>query len=251
MIELNVVQKNEKLNLKDNRVIELAFPKTNETTYFTFYGERQENGNMNWQSDKRQVSTDSKQSFDDIGVTFGDDGNSFIVTDKATADKRNSQIQYNPITQKFEVLTESQREDVQKYYAKQIEEQKKFDEGMEKYYNQIKSNRLGFINCDQLIQNPLVAPVNYLVQITNQDVNLVSVALFFRNTNSFLEFNLSDSSSAQLYAELPLNARPELFVTGVKDGQPYFSHSIVKLTKHKKDELQLVATTFEMIEEKL
>ncbi len=247
MIELNVFQKNEKLNLKDNSDIELAFPKTNETNYYTFYGERQENGNMNWQSDKRQFSTDSKNGFDDIGVTFGDDGNSLIITDKTTAEKRNSQIQYNPIMQKFGVLTQSEREEVQKYNA----EQKKIDEAREKYYNQIKSNRLGFINCDEYIRDPSATSVNYLVQIKNKDVKLVSVALIFRNTNSFLEFNLSSRYSAKLYAKLPLDERPELVVTGIKDGEPYFSHGIVKLTKDKKDEIQLIATTYEKIEEKL
>lgn len=251
MVELNVLQSDEELKLKNNRDIGLAFPKTNETTYYTFYGERQENGNMNWQSDKRQGSTGNKQNIDDIGVTFGDDGTSLIITDKATADIRNSQVRYNPITQKFGILTESEKEEVQKYYAKQIEEQKKIDEAREKYYNQIKSNRLGFINCDEYIRDPSTTPVNYLVQIKNPDVKLVSVALIFRNTNSFLEFKLSNSSSARLYARLPLNERPELIVTGVKDGEPYFSHSTVKLTKDKKDQLQLVTTTYEKIEEKL
>lgn len=251
MIELNVLQKKEKLNLKANRDIELAFPKTNETTYYTFYGERQENGNMDWQSDKRQIATDNKLSFDDIGATFGKNGNSLIITDKVTAEKRNSQIQYNPITQNFGILTETEKEDVQKYYAKQIEEQKKVDEAREKYYNKIKSNRLGFINCDEFIRDPSAALVNYFVQIKNQDVTLVSVALIFRNTNSFLEFDFSNNSSAQLNASLPLNTKPELIVIGVKDGEPYFSHSTVELKEDIKDEIQLVSTTYEKIEEKL
>ena len=247
MVDISVVQDGEELILRENHDIELAFPKTNETKYYTFYGERQENGNMNWQSDKRQVSSGNKQNVDDLGVTLGDDGISLVITDKSTADKRNSQIRLNPLTKKFGVLSTEEKKEVEKYY----EEQEKIDRTRVDYYNVIISKGLNYINCDEYIRDPSAIPVEYTITLSNKELKIVTAVLIFRETNSYLEFTTLDDLTAQVYARMPLNCKVELLVTGTKNDQPYFYHSKIVLTEKKNDLIELIATSYDEIKEKI
>lgn len=247
MIHIKVVQDDEELILRENTDIELAFPKSNETNYSTFYGERQENGNMNWQLDKQQLPSRNQQNIDNLGVTFGNDGNSLIVTDKATAEERNSKLNYNPISRKFKALSEEEKEDVEKYYQEQENmEMKRGD-----YYHVIKSKKLNYINCDEYLGDPLASPVEYTITLSDKKLKFVTAALIFRDTKSFLEFTTLENLTAKLSAKIPLNGNVELLVTGTTNGQPYFYHSEVNLTEHKNDIIELIPTSYEEIKESL
>ena len=119
------------------------------------------------------------------------------------------------------------------------------------YYNIIKSNGLDYINCDEYIRDPSAIIVNYVVRLSNKDVKLVNAALIFRNTNSYLELSLNSHQIASIYARLPLNDKVELLVTGTKNDKPYLYHGEIKLSKEKEDLIELTATTYEIVKEKL
>ena len=254
MVDINVVQDSEELILRGGREIELAFPKTNDIKYFTFYGERQENGNMNWQSDKRQVLSENHQNIDGLGVTFGNDGNSLVITDETTADERNSQIRYNPLTRKFGVLSTEENKEVDSYFEEQEKyyaEQEIIDMKRGNYYNVIYSKGLNYINCDEFISDTSAVFVNYTITLSNNKLKIITAALIFRKTNSYLELPTLDDLNARVNAKMPINDKVELLVIGTRNDQPYIYHSEIKLTKKKNDLIELSATSYEEIKEKL
>lgn len=249
MLNINAVQNGEALNLRGNKDMELAIPKSSETKFFTFYGEIQENGSMNWQPDKRQISTGNPQNTDNLGWAIAPDGNSLIITENVEPKDENQQFKYDLKTGTFGILTEEDKRELKLIYAKQIEEQQKIDSNRDTYYNILQSNRLGFINCDQFVRNTSVKNVDYRIEIENRDVKLVSAVLFFRRINSFLEVNVLNAKSAQIHARLPLNEDTELMLVGTKDNRPYFYHQKVQLTPTKKDVIELSETTYKEIQD--
>lgn len=240
---IQVFQRAEQLKLKQETDIQLSFPKTNELPYYTFYGDRQQDGRMNWVSDKRQLES-NQRDYGDVAVTVGEVGVSLVITDTATARKRNSNLYYNPITKE---ITELSGDKLQK--AKRV--QKKIDENREKYYNQLKANQLEYINCDDFVRSETLTAVNYILELETPDVLLVSAILIFRKANGFLDFSIYEGKYAQLNNRMPLTSTPELLVIGMKGNQPYYYFNKVRISSKKREKISLEKTTFKEIKNKL
>jgi len=117
MVNIEVFKDDIKVGLKNGIDIELEFSKISDKRYYTFYGERTENGGMNWVSDKRQVAKSNKPK--EYGATIGLDGESLMVVDKEEADERNKKIHFNPLTERFGILTEEEKVQIGQYYKEQ------------------------------------------------------------------------------------------------------------------------------------
>ncbi len=249
MINLQVIKDKQTLELKKNTHLEIFFPKTNDEKYFTFYGQRTDTGAMNWEQSKEEEK--NTLSSNNLGVTIDDKG-FLIVTDKATAAKRNSIIRFNPLTKKWIVPTEEENKEIQKYY----DEQKRINERRDLYYYPLQSTKLGYINCDRfLFDNLFPSTLNYKVDINNKDVNIISAVLILRNTNSILSFDRIQKDKIKLSVRFTLQTlqeKAEILIIGTKeDNQPYWYYSPVKLEKDKKEKVDLVLTTYEQIRGKL
>ncbi|MFH2144153.1 MAG: OmpA family protein [Bacteroidota bacterium] len=244
MIDIQAFKNNQEVKLKEGVDIELAFPKNTDERFYTFYGERMEDGRMNWISDKRQLA---KNNNSEIGATIGLDGISIIITDKESADERNSKLQFNPMDTTFALLTDDEKSEVKKYY----EEQERIQKERENYYNILKSSKLNYINCDQYVRDPSSVIVNYNVIIENDDVPGFSAFLIFRKTNSVIELQKVSETTFGINARLPLNEKTELLVIGMKNDVVYKYYNPAKLEEKKVDEIKLIESDYESIKKDL
>jgi hypothetical protein len=245
MVNIEVFKEDNKISLKNGVDIELEFPKLSDKRYYTFYGERTENGGMNWVSDKRQVAISNKQ--EEYGATIGLDGESLMVVGKEEADERNRKIQFNPLTERFGILTEAEKEKIEKYY----QEQERIEQQKEKYYNLLKASRLNYINCDEYIRDPSSTVIVYQVDIENTDIELTSAYLVFKNTNSVIELSRLADLTFGISARLPLNENVELMVTGMKDLTLYLYKERTILKKETLEMVKLQESDYETIRKSL
>lgn len=238
MIDISVSKNGKDLELKNEIDIEVAFPKSSDSRFYTFYGERMEDGRMNWISDKRQLATDKPK---DWSVTIGEDGNSLITTDAETAKARNAALSYSPFDSVFKIMNEEERKKLDVYYAEQ--ERIELEKG--KYYNILTSNKLHFINCDEYVRDPSAIIANYNIIIENQDLDLFSAYLIFRNSNSILELQNLSGNSFGINARMPVNQEVKLLVIGQQNGKIYKYYETTKISTKVEEKISLKESNFE------
>lgn len=127
--------------------------------------------------------------------------------------------------------------------------QQKINEHRKAYYNDVKANMLGYINCDDFIRSLPLTEVNYILELDNPDVLLVSAILIFRKSNGYLDFKIHEGKFAQLNNRVPLVSKPELLVVGMKDNKPFYYFTNVTLTKKKRHGVTLKETSFQKVKE--
>lgn len=245
MVYIKATQENNDLQLRPNKELDLLFPKTNELNYSTFYGERTITGNMNWIQATDNKPNQRDFTLDQLGVTFSLDGESLVLIEKSEAEERNQKLRFNPLNRTFGLVSEQEIQEIEEYYADELNEQKKIDRSRERYYNILKSRRLGYINCDIEIQN--TTPVDFTVEVTNPDITIVSACLIFRNTNSLITFSDISKASAHLHARLPLGELPELLVIGVNGDAPFKWHKQQGLKSVVKEPVLLTRSSYKEI----
>jgi len=227
MIFIKVLKDTNELILKEGADIEIAFPKSFDKQFYTFYGERLPDGSMNWQSDKRQLAG-NKQKSQEMGITISDDGNSLIVTDLKTAEERNESLQLDRTTGGFRLLNAQEKMDLKKYF----EEQKKIDANRAKYYNILKSSKLNYINCDEYNRDPSGVFVNFTLEIEDSEIVCLSSVLIFKNTNGMLEMQKLTNQTCSINARMPLKEPVRLLVVGQYKDQIYLYHKQIQLAEN-------------------
>jgi len=247
MVNINAYKDGKELQLYKDAEIELAFPKSGENRFFTFYGERAKDGAMNWVLDKKLYERARKKAEDIYGATFSVTGDSLVVTDKKTARERNKRVNLNPITKTLVVLTEKDKVDIEKYY----QEQEKINTARSKYYNILSSSKMRFINCDAYMRETSMVIVNYKVEIENEDLNILTAVLLLKKTNSIMTFSNITNKEMNLMARLPINQDIELLVMGMKDSTLFAYHNTIKLTANKIDKIELKKSDYKTIRKNL
>jgi len=245
MVKVAVNQGGVELKLKDGKDIQLYFPKVNDSIYSSFNGVRRNDGSMNWMEEKEKTQSSKNARSVDVGVTIAADGRTLIITDKESADKRNQEIAYNPVLQKFSKMSEGEKKALELYR----DEQMRADLKRGKVYSLINSSKLGYINCDRFINNPTNIFVKCNLKIENSDLSITSAALIFRKSNAYLEFSLNGFSSAKLGYLLPTNEKAELVVIGSNKDRPYLYHKSITLSENMNEKITLKASSFEEIKE--
>jgi|GEM_PF-3819771 len=245
MVNIKAMKDTTEIFLKDTTEIELAFPKSSDERFFTFYGDTLADGRMNWKLDEKLW--ERKQH--DIGVIPSEDGNSLIITDKKTADETNKRI----VVAKSENDKDSiifKRLTTEQYKAYR-EEQKKNDSLRAGYYSIIQSKQLRWINCDEFIRDPSSTITNYYVTIADNNIRILNVFLIFKRNRALLELSAKPNNIFHINARLPLKAPTELMIIGIKGGQVFAYHDKVELSDGRIDISSLKQTSYSHLEKKL
>ena len=254
MVNIKATKDTTEVFLKDTSEIELAFPKSSNERFYTFYGEQLEDGRMNWKLDEKLW--ERKQH--DIGVIPSEDGKSLIITDKKTADETNKLIVFDRDSQTFKRLTPKEKEEYDKYLEKRriefqenLKEQRKSDSLQNKYYTFLQSRKLRWINCDEFIRDPSSTITNYYVTVDDNDIRILNVFLIFKRNRALLELSAKQNNIFHINARLPLKAPTELMIIGIKGAQVFVYHEKVELSDGRSDIPTLKETSYSDLEKKL
>ncbi len=117
--------------------------------------------------------------------------------------------------------------------------------------------KLGWINCDRFLDDPLAKPVEIAVKTTGDSLPFCDVTLFFPKRNLALKGHLEQDGSyhftgnAAPYTKLPINEEVLVVAMSSKNGVPHFG--LQKFTmKEKQDfDIKLEASTWEGVQDKL
>ncbi len=235
MINLKALKNGSELVLKDNVSIEVAFPKSSDNNFKTFYGERTSEGNINWIEDSTSRDADNNE----MGFTFSADGSELIITDKKTADENNSNVRLDRVNGGFKILTKEEAQALDKY----IKEQQKIDESRSKYYNVLMASKLNYINCDAYFEDAFNLKTLITILIENKDIEILTVTLIYNNialspkgsTEVFLssiglvEIPKINENSYSLNAILPRMPGARLLVTGMKNHELFMWSETINL----------------------
>jgi hypothetical protein len=230
MIDLKARQDTSEIFLKDGAEISLAFPRSSKEAYFTFYGERQPDGRMNWLLDKELW--EKKQH--DIGVIPTADGKDLITTDKRTADATNKLIIFDRQSNSFKQLTPEEKKAFDLARAKRAkelevhyEEQRKILAAQWEYYEFLSTRRLGLINCDEFIRDAKV--LHYYVAVQDSGMQLMNAYLLFRGSRALLELRKYKTDQFEINARLPMNRKVDLLVTAMRGDKLFVFFDKVEL----------------------
>jgi hypothetical protein len=250
MIHIEAKSMNKQLSLEKDKTIELLFPKMDQQ-YSTFYGERMDDGSMDWE--KGENDTESQPvNFDDLAVTMTLDGKGLELVEKEVAEERNASANFDGREGALEIFTDSMSLAHKNYKDSvrlvAVNEMKNDWKAKKALSTKLKSNNLGYINCDRFMDRKTY-DAEILVEVTN-DVRAISGFLVFKNLNSVMEIRQQEKNIFFYNANFPLGMNVDLIIVGRDDDNGlYLYQKSFRLSKKNAEKIELVKSSYEKLDE--
>lgn len=251
MIHLEAKAMNDKLRLVEGKDLEILFPKTEEN-YFTYYGERDEDGIMNWAIDEDYVNEGKKVNLDDFAVTTTKDGEGLELVSRKEAKERNKKAKFKGMDGVFMEVTPEYLDSLQADNEAKRKRVMELWDAREDNRTFLKSKNLGFINCDRLIDGGNAVEIEYMVEIDNEDVDAISAFFVLKNINSVLEIRQQEKNIFYINARMPVGESIQLVITGKdENNELYVFDKVFKLKKKEEGKVMLVKSSYAELSELL
>ena len=250
MIHIEAKSMNKQLSLAKDKEIEILFPKMNQQ-YSTFYGERMDDGSMDWEIDKNATQP-QPANFDDLAVTMTLDGKGLELVDKEEAEARNASANFDGREGALEIFTDSMSLEHKNYKDSvrlvEVNEMKNDWKAKKTLSTRLRSNNLGYINCDRFMDRKTY-DAEILVEVTN-DVRAISGFLVFKNLNSVMEIRQQEKNIFFYNANFPLGMNVDLIIVGRDDNNElYLYQNSFRLSKKNAKKIELVKSSYDKLDE--
>lgn len=213
MVKLQVWQNGRELQLAKGVEIELSFEKNDRSDFIPFYGERKENGSMNWKPDGSYLKKDSKPNRSDDSLVYSLRGANY--------------------ERKSDVILQTKKDNAKRLFKARM--------------NALKVSRLGYINCDRFNTVP-TKRVRLLANVKLANVKGLYAIVIFRNSNGFMDMEYIGNNRFELRGKMPLNENVEVLITGKSNGKVFSYYSTLTTKKKMVINAEMQETTYEEIQ---
>ncbi|MGK0388675.1 MAG: hypothetical protein ACI94Y_001407 [Maribacter sp.] len=239
MIHLEAKSMNKQLSLAKDKTIELLFPRMDQQ-YFTFYGQRMDDGSIDWEKGENDTQSQSV-NLDDFDVTMTLDGNGLELVEKEVAKERNKSATFKGRNGVFQEITDSVR-------LEKINNKINYWKTKEAVSTRLKSNRIGYINCDRFMDSE-TSDTEILVEVAD-NVKATYGLLVFKDLNSVIEIRQQEKNIFFYNANLPLGKNVDLIIVGRDDDNGlYLYQKSFRLSKKNAEKIELVKSSYEKLDE--
>lgn len=242
MIQLEAEANNKTIQMANGKDLEILFPPTEEK-YSTYYGERDDEGNVNWKIDERYTRI-QEDNLDNYGVSTTSDGKGLELVPKDRIEKRNKNAYFKGRKGQMRAITQEEVNEAKADLA--------FWEAKKKERTLLKSSQLGLINCDRIIDDENAKAVDFLVENTNKEVEAMSSFLILRNYNSIMKFYKDKNGGFYINARMPVGEKARMLITGVdKEGQFYMYEKMVTIAEKQDEKIVLEKSSYQAFDDLL
>lgn len=208
---IEITSDGEKLILKDGRTLKTQFPKTSDKEMFLFYGQRAEDGSMNWQRANEKLQPQQR------------------LKDAAKSEKSDKKKEESEIDSIVDYLDNTDSKEVDRATIKADEETSLVHE---KFYEQIELRKMGWINCDRFLE--INNKTDLAVELEpNVNLQQVSLNLLFTEINSFLSPDF-DLGGRIVFQNLPTGYKARVFAFYVKERKVFVFSDNITIKKGQK-----------------
>jgi hypothetical protein len=232
MINIKAFKDSSQVFLNKGKEMQLAFPRTFNGSFETFFGEMLPDSTMNWKPKIERPKLPLFDHPDSLGVYVTQDWQ-LGITDRSTSVEKMKKTIFDFYTDRFVELTQEQLENLEKY-------RNDMDWSLyyQKNFSTLTTDRLEWINCDRFLNDSSSKQVDYYVKTTDPKVQIKNVFLVYRDLKSIIEFSRREDKF-QLRANLPM-ARPTwILATGFVNDKFYMCFKPVKPADKKTEVIEL------------
>ncbi len=202
---IGMVSNGEKLKLKAGRTLNVQFPQLSNKDMALFYGQRNQQGQMDWQKTPDVLKSDNTPKTTDTPIVPTDvEGNSSDYD--AVLDYIKDTAKYKPTPEQVEKTKK-----LQKTY-----------EANQKVYNAIGLNQLGWINCDRFLEVENKTGL-YASLDPKDSIQTANMYLVFKGINSVIQ-GWGQEDSLPQFANIPIGYKARLIAYALK-GEKVFAYS--------------------------
>jgi len=210
---IDITSDGNKVNLKKGKALEVEFPKITNRNMELFYGERNEENQMNWKKTNQKFSTQ-------------------ISKEKVIVDaQRDKTPIFTADLDDLLAYTENGEDEVTQ------KEIKKINETHDKIYESLKISKLGWINCDAFYNQPTE---NFKVIYNSEnDLTFTNSFIIFKNFNSIMNLFAEKRTILSNDIKLPINLKVKIISFSYKNEKFYAGEKEVAITKNSSVEINL------------
>lgn len=231
---LNMTSDGKQLKLKQDKGLEVEFPKLTENEMGLFFGERDSLGSMNWmQAEQNFVSKD-------------------LEAPKEPKPKKTTKKEtYSEIELILGYIDNKEVEPLTQEEIKEYERQKREYETASKTYESVELMNFGWINCDRFWDDP--NPKTDIQLIVNND-SLTGARIYavFKDINSIMTENYwKTRTDTARFRNIPVGKELTIIALSAKDETPYVFETTINTEIDKQVQIDFTATTQADIKEKM
>ncbi len=255
MVYLEATQGNKKLQLNGGTDVEILFPQSERNDFSTFYGEREEDGGMNWVQDGESAMGNAIGEVENW-VAFSPEG--LDLTTEAMARSKNRNANIGGMKGVFSELTPEMRDSLNREWEIERQEMIAEQESRNEMFKRskevrtlISSKKLGFINCDRFYREKNTRRMNHLLTIKDEKIKPMAAYLIFTEINSCLSFRYEGTQGFTMNNRLPMGADVILLVTGFdpETDDVYVHQKKLKLKEGIKGEIPMRKSSYDELEQ--
>lgn len=248
---INMTAGGKQLKIKNNKFLEVEFPKITDDEMELFVGERDSSGNMNWIPAKEKFTSKPKSKEKKV-VWMEEPEKPQVFPAPAKPNKIETtviKVQNDSffVNEKFQDAREvANKDEVYKKLKAQYDKWYADNKTYIETYDAIKISNLGWINCDRFLKDPN-PPIQVVLNIKDEEIQNARVYAIFEDINSMMQSNYAKKGDKISFNGIPRGKKIRIIALSAKKDKPQLFNKVIDTSTENNLEIKFEETNIQEI----